>query len=392
MNKFLFALIGFAALIFLITNDTWRVTLDTSDYQVSVSFVLFLVGLFLLWYFLNLLTKPLHWWGQFQDWRKNKKQQHKNLFLSTLLTALLSHQTEKKDEIISEAKSLYGAKSQEVLLISALFQPQQEIFLELNKTDETKLAGLYGLIQEAEKEGNFQEISSLLEQVPSSLEHTPWIQQTKIRLALNQSDWTTALQLLEKNKKSFSKEIFLSHKACLLFKLGQIKKAYHLMPSNCPIALAYAKINPKKAPRILEKTWRLNPCWPIYQAYKETIAPLPDAKRLKAVLALTRKTRDERYSLLARADIDMSLQNWARAKENLEIYLQKYPLTRQVATMMASVERTGWHHEQTATEWEQKAIESEDDSLWLCSECNHTSGTWQVLCPHCNAFDTLYIK
>ena len=84
--------------------------------------------------------------------------------------------------------------------------------------------------------------------------------------------------------------------------------------------------------------------------------------------------------------------NWARAKENLEIYLQNYPLTRQVADMMANLERVAWRHEDIANEWERKSIESEDDSLWICAQCGHTAGEWQVLCPHCNAFDTLYNK
>ena len=96
--------------------------------------------------------------------------------------------------------------------------------------------------------------------------------------------------------------------------------------------------------------------------------------------------------MLARADIDMELSNWARAKENLENYLNAYPLTRQVADMMATIERTGYHHEQLAQEWETKQTESEDDTLWLCTTCNHTVSSWQVLCPHCNAFDTLCNK
>ena len=216
MTKFLLTLIGIAVLTFLIANDTWRITLDTTNYEISFSFILCLTTLFLFWYLLSLLLKPLTWWGRFQNWRKEKKQEQKGRFLLNLLTTLLSHETQKKQDIIRETKSLYGAKSQESLLVSALFQPQQEIFQELNLNPETKLAGLFGLVQEAEKLGNFEEVSSLLQQVPLPQQRTPWVQQAKMHLAFNRNDWSEALHLLEENRKYLPKEKFLTNKAVLL--------------------------------------------------------------------------------------------------------------------------------------------------------------------------------
>ena len=96
-----------------------------------------------------------------------------------------------------------------------------------------------------------------------------------------------------------------------------------MLPSHIAIALAYAKTNPKKAEKILFKTWQKSPSWLVYLAYKEAIKNLPEKKRLKSILALTKSTRDERYSLLARADMDIDLENWARAKENLENYIRR---------------------------------------------------------------------
>ena len=389
MNKLLFIIVAAVLLFFWVANDAWHMTLSTADYEITVSFVLFVVFVVLIWYVLSLLLKPLGWWKRFKDWRKGQKQEDKNIFFVQLMTTLLDHNTQYTQELIHKATKLYGKNSQETLLVSALLRPQQDTFIQLNQNSKTKLAGLYGLVEEAEKSGNYEEISTLLQQVPDDQQKTPWVQQTKMRLALNQSDWSEALRLLEQNKKYLPKQIFLSHKACLLLKLGHVKQAYHLAPSHVAVALAYAKIAPKKAQRILSRTWCKSPCWPVYVAYKNS---LPENKRLKAILALTRDTRDERYSLLARADMDIESQNWARAKENLENYLNKYPLTHQVADMMAFIERTGWHHEEAALQWENKAIEAEDDSLWLCSKCNHLVAEWQILCPHCNAFDSLYNK
>ena len=393
MIKFLIKLAILAGLIYWIACDTWRLTLDTTNYEISVSFVLFVVVLLLLWWLLLQLKKPFTWWGQFRDWHQKQKRIKQDKFLSDFLIALLSHQTDRVAVLIDEAKKLYGKDSREALLISALLEPETDKFVQLNQKEQTKLVGLYGLIKEAEAKGDFEEMAYLLQQVPKTEEKTFWVQQTKMTLALNHSDWKQALNLLKANKKQLPRNVYASHKACLLLKLGQVKDAYYTMPNHPAIVLAYAKTLPaKKAQRILEKAWRTTPNWYIYQAYKNAISSLPENKRLKAVLNLTRATRDQRYSLLARADMDTDMHNWARAKENLEIYLQNYPLTRQVADMMANLERVAWHHEDIANDWDRKAIESEDDSLWICRECGHTVGEWQVLCPHCNAFDSLYIK
>lgn len=394
MNKILLTLIGLGIVIALILNDTWRLTLNTPDYAFSISFV---AGIFLLicaLWILSLFKKPFHWWQKFQNFKLHKRQEKISGYLSEVLTAFLGHHPENNTKLIKQAQQLYGPDAKEVLLVSALLQPQTDIFQSLNasESDSTKLVGLYGLIQEAETMGNFDQINDLLKQVPSTMENAPWIQHTKMRLALNQNDWSEALRLLEKAKRYFSKQKYLSHKACLLFKMGKIKEAYQTDPTHPAIALAYANFAPKKALKVLGKAWKATPGWPIYQAIKKSIQTLPEKKQLKILLDLTRSTRDERVSLLARADMDMAQQNWIRAKENLEIYIQQYPLTRQVATMMATIERTAWHHEQAAQDWESKAVEAADDTLWQCQHCNHPVNEWQVLCPYCNEFDTLYLK
>lgn len=394
MSKLLLWVIFFAILVILIMNDTWRLTLNTADYTISISFVMamFFWGC-LLWFF-SLFKKPFQWWQRFQNFKTRKHHEKVSEYLSEVLTAFLSHHTENNSKLIHKAEQLYGLDSKEVLLVSALLQPQTNIFQSLNasETETTKLAGIYGLVQEAEAAGNFEQINELLQQIPPALTNTPWVSQVKMRLALHQSDWSEALRLLESSKRYLSKKKYLSQKACLLLKLGKIKEAYKTDSHHPAIALAYAQFNPKKALKILKKAWAITPGWPLYLAIKKNIQNLPEAKQIKILLDITRSKRDERVSLLARADMDMTFQNWTRAKENLENYLRGYPLTRQVADMMAAIERKGWHHEQIAQEWERKSVEAEDDTLWMCSECNHAVNEWQVLCPYCNAFDSLYLK
>ncbi len=392
MTKILFTIVGLAVLTALVIHDKWTVTFTTSDYEISTSFVLFIVALLALLWLLCLLKKPFVWISRYQNWRKNQKQLQKEKFIFELLNTLLNHDASKYDLLLQQAQKLYGAGSQETALVTALIKPSEEIFDTLNKEQTTKMAGIYGLIQAAEKEGNFDQVTALLDEIPSAAQNMPWVNHTKWRLALMRSDWSEALRLLENTKKSLSPQVYKSHKAALLVKLGRIKEAYKLNPVNPAIALLYVQTKPTKAKRILEKAWKQYPCWPVYTSYKKAIANLPEKKRLQSILDLTKPTRDQRYSLLARADMDIDLQNWARAKENLEIYVQNYPLTRQVADMMAKIERSGLHHERMAQEWEDRSIESEDDSVWYCTKCDHVVTEWHPVCPHCGEFDSIFLK
>ncbi len=175
MTKFLLTLIGLAILTVLIVQDTWRLTLNTEGYEISVSFVLFVVMLFVLLWLIRLLKKPLGWITNYREWNKTRNQAKKDAFISELLTTLLSHQTEKKQELLGKAKKMYGANSQEVLLISALLDPTADIFQTLNENQGTKVAGLYGLIENAEKNGDFDEMARLLNEVSGPAQKTQWV-------------------------------------------------------------------------------------------------------------------------------------------------------------------------------------------------------------------------
>ena len=80
MTKFLLTVIGLAVIGFLIIQDKWRVVFDTTNYQVSISFVLFVVGLFVVLWMLHIIQKPFEWMARFREWRKSKDQAAKEAF------------------------------------------------------------------------------------------------------------------------------------------------------------------------------------------------------------------------------------------------------------------------------------------------------------------------
>ena len=390
MLKFLFIIIVLFASMIFVSYEKWYVTLQMLGYEIHFSFALAIFLTFVLWLVWKILKKPFIWIKHLRDWRKNKLQQSKEAFLPQLLNALANTNYEIYPAILTNARKLYGENSKTYLLLQSLLTPNQESFDRLTKDPSTFLAGTRGLVRAALDKGDIDQVMQLLNSIPQKQQDVSWIQQTKWDIALLQSDWKTALQILDSRKKLYDKDTYLSYRACLLMQLGRVQEAYRLDPDNPAIAVAYAKNFPKKAVKVLMRAWNSQPSWNIYQAYIQAIDAKTPEKRMKSTLQLIKKNPRSRFALMACADTAIQTQQWQRAKENLEVYLQSYPLTKKVAEMFAKIERDGYHHEEAAAAWAARITEAEDITGWGCSICNHHMEEWQPLCPHCNALNSIY--
>ena len=213
--------------------------------------------------------------------------------------------------------------------------------------------------------------------------------QAYLQLALMEADWANALQCLDALKKTMSKSEYRRMCACLLMMVGEVDQAYKLDDTQAPIILAKAKENPEKALKILKKAWETAPCQEIYVAYKKALAGKSNAEKMKATLALVKPNKGNRFSLLALADMNLETGNVPKAKEILESSLENFPLTQQVALMMAECERKGWNHEEAAQKWERKALNLQEKSGWICTHCGHTASSWEPVCSACRLFNSL---
>ena len=389
MIKFLLLIVILFVSMALISAEPWFITIQMFDYEVQFSFALALFFLFIAWITWTILKKPFTWIKRFRAWRYNRLQQSKEAFLSQLLNALANTNYETYPTVLANAKKLYGEQSQNYMLLQSILTPNQELFDQMVKDPSTFLAGTRGLVYDALKQGDIAEATQLLATIPEKQQNMSWIQQAKWDIALLQNDWQSALKILDSRKKAYDKAIYMSYRACLLLQLGRIKEAYNLAPTHPAIAVAYAKAFPKKAIKVLIQAWHVHPTWDIYLAYVQATDSLAPAKQMKAVLQLIKKNTRSRWALMACADMAIKTKQWQRAKENLEVYLQSYPLTKKVALMMAQIEREGYHHTDVAFNWETRATEAEDITGWVCDSCNHHLESWQPLCPHCNALNTI---
>lgn len=386
MLKLILFMIAMFATGFLIVQENWDVTIAAFGYEVTLSTVLLIVLLTLCVYLFRLIKKPFLYLFGFKNRRATSNLVKKEAYLTFVLETILDQNNESISRILKQKGGLLQKKDIKHLLLNAFFNPSKETFEELSKHKETELAGIRGLYFEAKKSGNLKEAEIILSKAERSYPNVFWVIQESYDIAVLQNDADKALFLLDEllRLKQISKEDYIHQKAALYFIKGKIKEAYQLNKICPAFAVAYAKENKENAQNILITSWNKEPSWEVYETYMNLFKDQPAEKQLKMVNKLIAKNKEFRISLLALADTAIRNEKWRLAKETLTAYLQSYPLTKKVAYMMAQVSRLGWHHEQEAKEWEQKAIETEDKYGWTCLNCSQSTSEWSAICPHCN--------
>ncbi|MBR6412104.1 MAG: hypothetical protein IKS41_02955 [Alphaproteobacteria bacterium] len=388
MIKFIFILISIFTVGFFIVKDTWMVTLQGFGYELKASVLILIVGAFLLFYLIHLLKKPFGWWGRCQNWFAKRKQDQKEAFLLLALKTVLDKNSESVKQLLKQKNKFFDRKSDENYILEALFNPTPHTFEQLIHRENTELAGIKGLLDYAQEDGNWTEAGRLLQKAAEKYEKEPWVWDSLWTVQILQNDWYEALNTLERLKAQgqVDKAEYAKRKSLLLLKLGRVAEAYKLNPDNQAIILAYARSEPQKADKLIRHLWSKEPCMDAFNIYWQTIATEKPSKQTKAIDKLVRENPKHRLSLWVLIETAIKQESWGPAKGYLSDYLAMYPLTTQIAHLMAEVERQGWHHLEEAQKWELKALEAPSEKGWICSSCGHRTDTWEIVCPACNAF------
>lgn len=394
MIKLLAVLIGVFVIGFLIVHDTWMMTITAFGYEITTSVLTFVVVLLAFLYAWHLLKKPLCWLGLCQNWYARRRQSQKESYVSLVLRTLVDRNTDATRRLLKDKNSFFDKKSDESYLLDALFAPTPHVFEHLLHRPGTELAGIRGLLKLATDRGDWAEADRLLDKAVETAPQEPWIREAQWQAQVMQNDWAAALETLDRLLKMgrVSKEEYRLRRAFVLLKLGRVAEAYKLAPTHPAVALAMAAAEPERAETVLTKSWAETPCLDVWRAYRSALQKEKPAKRQKAVERFVRPNPKHRLSLIVAAESAMDSELWGVAKQELEAYLQAYPLTPTVAHLMATVERKGWKHEDVAREWDVRAAAAVEDTGWGCGSCGHQTATWDVRCPKCNAFGALQCK
>ncbi len=395
MIRFILFVSALIICVFLMFQENQTISITAFGYEVTLSIALFALMILFVYIALHLFKQPFIWLFKIPERRTHKRQLKKESFLTFVLQTILDGNNESVDAILNQKKGLLAKDDIKHLLLLALFKPSTEVFEKLAEHKETALAGWRGLLNEALAKGDVLRAEKILASATAAYPKVEWILTEQLRLAVLQNDWAAVLQTLDalKKAKRITKKTYDAQRAIALFKQGRVSEAFEGDRSNPAIAMAYTKAEPKKAAAILEKAWAINPCRDIYMAYRALFDTQTPARQMKAVEKLVSPNPAAKQSLIALSQTAMDMQMWGMAKEHLEVYIQSYPLTAEVANMMAEVERKGWHHEEGAKEWEEKAKKALPASDgWVCTACGHSTGEWDAACPQCNAFATIALQ
>lgn len=375
---------------FQITNSDTMMSVHFNDYRLYGSVFSFAGLIFAILWLWKLLFLPMHLLGILKKRHQKIKEQKKHDLLLTVLQAITNQEVELFPDLLKKNEKLFGQDSYIYWMIRCLLLPDENAYHQLMQFPQTTLGGIRGLFREADTQGDLQQMRILLDGLPDKKKKTPWALQANFQLACQENNWEEALSYLKKMKSILTPEDYDRRRACCLFLCDDVKDAYKLDPMNPAIAIGFAKQNPQKAGKVFKKVWEKTPCWPVYEAYKELLVSLDAKKRQSAIKNMVSENPYERLSLLAMADIYLNTQEPIQAKKYLDEFLQSYALTKQVALMQARVERDAWNHEDKAREWEDKAVETdEDETAWVCHACDYKSPSWHGLCPMCHTFNGL---
>lgn len=273
----------------------------------------------------------------------------------------------------------------------------------------TKLLGTRGLYVEAVRWGDGEAAARYAEAANTAAPKIAWAAQALVEYRSQARDWMGALETIDRNRRHgiIDKAAAKRLRAVILTGDGLEREQSHgdlvranaleahgLAPDLVPAACLAARLlgragDLKKAARVLETTWKLDPHPEIAETYAR-LRPGDSANdRLTRIrdLVKVRAHHPECTLALARAEIDA--RDFAAARRALEPFVAQGP-SRRVCLLMAEVEQ-GEHGNVGATRaWLARAVAAPRDEAWVAD--GYVSDHWAPVSPITGRLDAFAWK
>ena len=266
----------------------------------------------------------------------------------------------------------------------------------MTRRDDTKLLGLRGLYIEAQRRDDAQAARLFAEEAAKAAPAPAWAGQAVLDYRCAAADWAGALAALDHMKGALEKADYRRQRAVLLtaraLALEEIDRdaaraavleAVKLAPDLVPAAaLAGRRLaeagEPRKARKILEKAWAINPHPDIAEAYANLRLGDSARERLARMQKLADKVPGQLEGALAVARAALDAREFAGARAALAPYLSAP--TRRVATLMAEIEESEHGDEGRVREWMGRAMRASGDPVWTADGV--VSERWMPVSPN----------
>ncbi|MBI2254877.1 MAG: heme biosynthesis protein HemY [Proteobacteria bacterium] len=298
-------------------------------------------------------------------------------------------------------------------------------FKALAETPETAILGLRGLALNALKEGNETEARRLAERALAANPHAQWAAETALRLQAKAGRFDSADESLKALVRAgaIDAKTGQRRRAALLTEkarqalipdgtdvsadvaMSAAREAVKLAGGFAPARFVLVRLmlrqgKRKEAMRLIEQIWDSHPheiLGELYLTLGENEKPLERTQRLER-LQKQNPDHAESHRILAEADIAAEL--WGEARRHIDrlTAIETEQLggpARATCRALALLEERERHDPVTAHRWLDAASAARPDAAWLCQQCGNRgeagpeSGHWQLVCPQCQAIDSL---
>ena len=272
----------------------------------------------------------------------------------------------------------------------------EQAFRAMTKRDDTKLLGLRGLYIEAQRRGAPQAARLAAEEAGKASPAPAWAGQAVLDYRCAAADWAGALDALDTMKGALEKEQYRRQRAVLLTAralalqdidrdatrvavLEAVKLAPDLVPAAALAGRRLAEAGEqRKARRILEKAWTINPHPDIAESYANLKLGDSARERLARMQKLAGLVSGQLEGALAVSRAALDAREFATARTALAPYVSAP--TRRVATMMAEIEESEHGDQGRVREWMARAMRAAGDPAWTAD--GTVSEHWMPLSPN----------
>ena len=255
-------------------------------------------------------------------------------------------------------------------------------FREMAQHADTRLLGLRGLYVEAQRREDFGAARHFAEAAAKTAPGLPWAGQAVLEFRCRAADWEGALEILDAHLRNglIDKATHRRHTAVLTTARalaaeatdpGVAKtlalEATRLAPDLVPAAALAGRLladagETRKARKILEAAWRVNPHPDLAETYAHLRIGDSARDRLARVETLARQADGHVESALAVARAALDAREFAVAREALAPLLAEP--TQRVAMLMAELEELEHGDVGRARQWMARAMRAARDPAW----------------------------
>ena len=272
----------------------------------------------------------------------------------------------------------------------------ERAFREMAARADTRLLGLRGLYIEAHRRNDGDAARLAAEEAAKMRPAAAWAGEAVLDYRCAASDWAGAIDALDAMKATLEKADYRRKRAVLLTARAQaleyidrdtsralVLESVKLAPDLVPAAaLAGRRLSesgePRKARKILEAAWTINPHPDIAESYANLRLGDSARERLARMQKLAEKVPGQLEGALAVVRAALDAREFAVARSALTPYLSTP--TRRVAALMAEIEEAEHGDEGRVREWMARAMRASGDPVWTADGV--VSDRWLPVSPN----------